>query len=140
MSTDRRLPFVDTHTVSVALGPDQLWTALHRYAEKLSLPGGRVLPALLGTDPRPGFAVTSEIPGERVVLTGRHRFAEYELMFTIEGRTSQRTTLLHATTHAAFPGLHGRAYRRLVIGTGLHEIATKRMLRAITEAAVSDAD
>lgn len=134
------LPFVDTHTVSVALGPAPLWTALRKHADNLGRPGWRVLGFVLGTDPPAGFAVVREIPGERLVLAGRHRFAQYELMLTIERRTSERTTMLHATTHAAFPGVRGRVYRRLVVGSGLHAVVTRRLLRTIVASAGAGTD
>lgn len=38
---------------------------------------------------------------------------------------------LRATTRAAFPGLHGSAYRALVIGTGAHLRVTHRMLASV---------
>jgi hypothetical protein len=39
--------------------------------------------------------------------------------------------VLRAKTYAEFPGLRGRIYRALVIGTGAHVLATNHMLRAI---------
>jgi hypothetical protein len=42
---------------------------------------------------------------------------------------------LRALSFADFPGLHGKVYRALVIGTGGHRIVARRMLRNIaTEA------
>ena len=125
------LPYVDTHTISIALGPDQVWHAVRRYAGSLGLsprsPFGRVLAA----QPPSGFAVVSEEVGERIVLAGRHRFATYRLEFELDARTADRTTLVHARTWAAFPGAQGRAYRLLVVSSGLHVIATKAMLQQI---------
>jgi hypothetical protein len=40
-----------------------------------------------------------------------------------------------AHTSAAFPGLAGRAYRALVIGTGGHRIVVKQLLRAVARRA-----
>jgi hypothetical protein len=125
------LPYLDTHTITVALGPEQVWQRTCRYADGLGIGDRNPLAVLLGTDPRSGFAVTEEIPGELVTLAGRHRFARYELVFQVEPRTAERTTLLHAHSYAEFPGAAGRAYRALVIGTGLHVVATTRMLHQI---------
>jgi hypothetical protein len=36
-----------------------------------------------------------------------------------------------ARTYAVFPGVHGRAYRLLVIDSGLHGIVVRRMLAAL---------
>jgi hypothetical protein len=38
---------------------------------------------------------------------------------------------VRAETRAAFPGLQGRAYRALVIGTRGHVLAVRRLLRAV---------
>lgn len=43
-------------------------------------------------------------------------------------------TLLRATTYAEFPGLRGRGYRALVIGSRLHVVATRGMLRSVARA------
>jgi hypothetical protein len=44
-------------------------------------------------------------------------------------------TRVRARTHAAFPGL-GRLYRQLVIGTRIHVLATRGLLRATRKRAV----
>jgi hypothetical protein len=85
---------------------------------------------LLGTDPAPGFAVAATLPGERLELAGRHRFARYVLAFELRDGPPGITRLA-AQSFAEFPGLHGRAYRALVIGTRLHVVATRRLLREI---------
>jgi hypothetical protein len=38
---------------------------------------------------------------------------------------------LRALTFAAFPGLHGKVYRALVIGSGGHRVVVRRMLKRI---------
>ena len=128
------LPYVDTHTVSVAAGPEAVWDAVQRYADRVGVPEG-VLSRLWGTEPPRGFAVTEAVPLQSLTLSGRHRFSEYRLTFRVEARTEERTTLLHAETRAVFPGVHGRAYRAAVIGTRLHVLATRRMLRTIADLA-----
>jgi hypothetical protein len=73
----------------------------------------------------PGFRVAEAEPGRRLVLRGRHRFSDYQLTFLLDddGR-------LRAQTHAAFPGVKGRVYKTLVLGSRLHVLATRRILRA----------
>ena len=61
----------------------------------------------------------------RLELRGRHRFSSYALVFLIEpGR-------VRAQTYAEFPGVKGRVYRALVIGSGAHGVVTRRLLRRI---------
>jgi hypothetical protein len=48
-------------------------------------------------------------------------------------------TRLSARTDAAFPGIHGRAYRAAVIGSGGHRRVMERMLRSIRRAAEAPA-
>jgi hypothetical protein len=75
---------------------------------------------LAGATP-PGFAVASAQRPQRLELRGRHRFASYApLVFVIEpGR-------VRAQTFAVSPGIRGRLYRALVIGSGGHGVATRR--------------
>ncbi len=40
-------------------------------------------------------------------------------------------TLLSARTYADFPGVGGRVYRALVVGSGAHVLAVRRMLRSV---------
>lgn len=125
------LPFLDTHTVTVAQGPEPVWEAVVAYADQLGFGARNPLPLLLGTVPRAGFTPAVEVPGRVLALSGRHRFARYRLVLEVEPRTEERTTLLHAHSYAVFPGVAGRAYRALVVGTGLHVVATKGLLRRI---------
>jgi hypothetical protein len=142
------LPFIDEHSVDVAASPDAVWAALGRTVGQQSRLPVRAVATVLGTDPRaprgdplvlgstiPGFRVTAAVRGERIVLSGRHRFSEYELVFELTARADG--TRLSALTYARFPGPHGRAYRALVIGSGGHRIAVRRMLRGIAGAAES---
>src|SRR5690625_635700 len=128
---DDELPYIDEHTVRVDAPRQPVWTALQRYVTSL-LRGAESNPlvALLGPDPRAGFAVAESTEQQRLILVGRHRFSRYQLVFELTDDPGGGT-LLHARSYAAFPGLHGRAYRALVIGTGLHVVATNYMLRAI---------
>jgi hypothetical protein len=131
------LPFIDEQAIRIPAPRDVVWPALERYVER-ALAGGdrRILGRLLGTDPPSGFAVAQREPGVRIVLEGRHRFSRYELAFEL-AEARDGATLLRAQTSAAFPGLHGRTYRALVIGTRAHVLVTNSMLRAVRRLAVS---
>jgi hypothetical protein len=73
--------------------------------------------------------VVESEPGRRLALRGQHRFARYALTFLIEGDR------LIARSEAAFPGIHGRLYRALLMGTGGHQIVTRGLLRQVARAA-----
>ena len=90
---------------------------------------------ILGHDPPAGFEVEREIPGEQLDMAGRHRFSRYRLVFELADAADNETRL-SARTYAEFPGLHGRVYRALVIGTRLHVLATNQILRSIRRAAL----
>jgi hypothetical protein len=142
MPTPDSLPFVDELSVDVAAGSDATWNAVREVVERMtSTAAGRQGTRLLGcadtgpAGPRPlaagstvpGFHVEAAEPPRRLALAGSHRFSEYALTFRLDGRGSERTRL-RAETRAIFPGLHGRAYRALVIGTRGHVLATRRVL------------
>jgi hypothetical protein len=135
------LPFVDTHSVVVPAARDTVWAALQEYvARSLLMSDRHPLGLVLGTEPRAGFAVTETVPAQRLMLSGRHRFSRYRLTFELSdapgGPGNSPATVLRAVTDAAFPGVHGRAYRALVIGTGGHSVATNRILRAVRRRAL----
>jgi hypothetical protein len=132
-------PFLDRHEIVVAASPQAVWEALPAV-----LPGAAAaLYALaVGADPAlasgvvpavgatvPGFRVDASEPPRRLRLAGRHRFSRYVLEFTLE--PAPGGTLLAATSHAAFPGLLGAAYRALVVGSGGHGLVVPAMLRAV---------
>jgi len=124
-----RLPFVDEHARVVAAPPDRTWAALRGYVDRLTTAPHPVLGRVLGTRPRSGFAGVAADPPRELVLAGRHRFSTYRLVFVIDpdGQGSR----LRAMTYAAFPGLHGRAYRAgLMLSTG-HARAAQGMLRTV---------
>jgi hypothetical protein len=131
------LPYVDEHAIEVAVPRDQAWAALRRYvADSLLTSGGGAFRRLLGTDPPPGFEIAAATPPQRLELAGRHRFARYILAFELADAAAG-TTRVYARTFADFPGVHGRTYRALVIGTGLHIVATRRILRSIRRCALN---
>jgi hypothetical protein len=123
-------PFVDEHRTNVEASPEVVWRALRAYVDRmLAANEGRLFTKLLGAHPAAGFEVGEEAPERRLELTGRHRFSRYRLVFELE--PAERHTTLKALTYAVFPGLHGRAYKLLVIGSRAHVVATRGMLRAV---------
>ncbi len=137
MSIDPDLPYVDEHAIAIAAPRDVVWTALRRYATTLvGMSDGNPLAGVLGTAPRSGFEVAEEVPGNKLVLAGRHWFSRYTLVFELHDLANDRTGL-RATTYAAFPGPHGWMYRALVIGSRAHVLATNHMLRAVRQRSLS---
>jgi hypothetical protein len=131
------LPYIDEHRQRVDAPADVIWSALLKVLRGMS--GGAPLARILGCDPVrgtaefagrpgeavPGFRVAEAEPGQRLVLRGRHRFANYALTFLIDREG------LRAQTHAEFPGVLGRLYRAAVIGSGGHRLVTRRLLRQV---------
>ena len=137
------LPAIDEHSVEIAAGRKRVWDAL-----VAGLPGGspaersrQVGAALLGWEERRatgrpgevgstlvGFRVERARPRKELALTGRHRLSRYALTFRIEDGRRAGTTVLRAATDAEFPGVAGRAYRALVIGSGIHARVMRGML------------
>jgi hypothetical protein len=137
-----RLPYVDEHSMLVSATPATTWgAALHVVDARLRGAGGTA--RLLGCadtavgGPRPldvgstlpGFHVEIAEPERQLTLAGRHRFSDYALILRFEDRRG--TTLVRAATRASFPGLKGHAYRALVIGTRIHILVTRRLLRGV---------
>jgi hypothetical protein len=138
------LPFIDEHSVSIDAEPDSTWEALERVVNRSFASGttarfSRIVGCTDTTSsgPRPlssgsampGFHVERADPARELVLAGTHRFSDYALVFRLDSSGNGRT-LLHAETRAAFPGLRGRIYRTLVIGTRIHVLVTRRLLDA----------
>jgi hypothetical protein len=142
---DVSLPHIDTHTVTIAAGADRVWDVLvTSMGRALSGRAARTYARVMQADhrqaagPRP-LATGSTTPGFRVVradrptelvLTGRHRLAAYEMVFELQPLDDGRTALA-CTTNAAFGRGPGRAYQALVIGSGGHAIATRRLLATL---------
>ena len=129
-------PFVDEHQIQIPASRDQVWSALRRYAESLGIGERNPLARLWGAEPRTGFEVAREVPNQQLGLAGRHRFSRYLLVFEL-GDLPGEETLLTAKTYAEFPGLHGSAYRALVIGTRFHVLAVRRMLSSIRSSSLA---
>ena len=130
------LPYVDEHAVRIPARRERVWEALQSYvARSLGLRAGHPLATVLGTEPRAGFEVKESSPSENLTLVGRHRFARYLLRFDLADDGDG--TLLRASTFAEFPGLHGRLYRTLVIGSRAHAVVVRRILRDVSRASLS---
>lgn len=146
-----RLPYIDVQQVEVAADVPAAWRALVA-GVRASLGGdhrpwlARLLaadpPGVAGdwsADPAPGaallgFAVDRVVPGELLSLRGGHRFSRYRLDFELAPAGPGRSRLA-ARSWAEFPGLAGSAYRTLVIRSGGHVLAVRRMLRGIARRA-----
>lgn len=139
------LPFVDEHATVVVAPPPRVWEALLRSAEATTKgPASGRFAALVGcadtaaSGPRPldtgsafpGFHVGAAVEGRELELLGSHRFSSYALIFRLEDLGDGRVRV-RAETRAEFPGLKGRIYRALVIGTRMHVLATNRILTAV---------
>lgn len=135
---------MDEHSIEIEAAPDVTWEALLATVERSVGAGAApTLARALGCEdtaasgPRPlaegsavpGFHVAGARSPQQLSLAGGHRFSNYALIFRLE--PSSGRTLLRAETRAEFPGLHGSAYRALVIGTRGHVLATNRILRAV---------
>jgi hypothetical protein len=141
-ASDEELSFVDEHRQPTDAPAALVWAALLRVVGRTSR-GGALFARLLGCEPArgtpafegrvgdavTGFRVAAVEPGRRLELRGRHRFARYALTFLLDDGA------LRAVTHADFPGLRGRIYRALVLGSGGHRAITRAILRRIARAA-----
>jgi hypothetical protein len=144
-----QLPYIDEHTIDIAADAADVWPEIlegiersfsHRWAELYAralrcddVTAGGPRPFAVGSTV-PGFRVTALTPRAELVLEGHHRFSSYALVFRIEAvRLGQAR--LHAETRAAFPGFAARVYRLLIIGTGGHVVAVRRLLAGITRRA-----
>jgi hypothetical protein len=139
-----RLPFIDEHCVDVAASPDDVWPAVvETFGDVLSAPLSRMFARIVGADPREprewnrtvagssvtGFRVVEAVRPRRLVLAGRHRFAEYAVVITSAATDTGTRCCLES--RAAFPGVHGRLYRIAVLGSHGHVVAVRRLLRTI---------
>jgi hypothetical protein len=138
------LPRLDEHAIDIDADADDVWTALGTTLDAaLSRPWSTVAGEVLGcadtraSGPRPlaegstvpGFRVAGVVPGALLALEGRHRYSGYALVFRLE-RVDGRTRL-RAESRATFPGAGGGVYRLLVVSTGGHAVAVRRLLAAV---------
>jgi hypothetical protein len=137
------LPHVDEHGVLVLAPVGAVWSALisvigSAFARPRVARAARVLGCAhtessgpidrIGSTV-PGFIVARVIEPAALALEGEHRFSRYGLIWSLEP-TKDDKTLLRAETRAEFPGIKGRLYRALVIGTRTHVLLVNRLLRA----------
>jgi hypothetical protein len=123
-----RLPYIDEHAITVGGSPQDTWSALLDVMCRDPHDPSTV-PA--------GFVLDEARAPERFALTGRHPFAVYRWVFELHEEAPRRTRL-RALTWARFPGVHGKIYRGLVIGTGAHRVAVRWTLKRVAAAAVTD--
>jgi hypothetical protein len=139
------LPFVDAHDTLVDASSAATWDALVVVVRAtFDRPGSARIARLLGCEPAlrgdlspsvsgatlPGFRVTVAEPERRLALEGRHRFSRYRLVFVLDP-VDGASCRLRAETWAAFPGLAGRAYRALVVGTRGHVLVVRLIFAAV---------
>ena len=127
-------PFLDEYTLEIAAPRQQVWDALVPYAASLGLPTRPPVTWVWAARPATGFEVVERVEGRLVALAGRHRFARYRLEFALDDAAGG--TALHARSYAAFPGVPGRAYRALLLGTHGHQLATRHLLAAVRRRAL----
>ena len=123
----KQLSYIDEHGISVDADRAQTWSALLRWACRD--------PGDPSTVRLPFFWLEDATPSVRLTLSGRHAFSGYRLVFEIADE-QPHCTRLTALTWADFPGLSGKVYRALVIGTGAHRLAVRRILKQIAAQAV----
>jgi hypothetical protein len=148
-----QLPYLDEHATAIAAGVDDVWLALietldQTFSRTHATSFARTVRCAdrTASGPRPlaegstipGFRVAAAAPGSELALEGRHRFSAYALIFRLDQVNAGRS-LLRAESRAAFPGLAGGVYRLLVVGTGGHIVATRRLLSAIASRSESRA-
>jgi SnoaL-like protein len=142
------LPLVDEHGLEIGAGVDRAWEALvatlpRAFDSRLARRGARILgcayveahgePSAIGST-FPGFVVARSVRPSTLALLGRHRFSTYALIFYID-ELGPGHSRLRAETRAAFPGMKGRVYRALVIGTRAHVRAVRRILNEVRDRA-----
>lgn len=149
---DAGLPVLDVHEAIVDADVVEVWRALLDTADTAMSAGSGWVGAVLGTADRrasgprplttgsvvPGFHVTEAVAGQRLVLAGRHRFSAYQLIFHVEPAGPGRTKL-SAESRAVFPGPGGWLYRTMLMRTGGHVIAVRRLLGAVRRRAEAQA-
>jgi len=139
------LPFIDEHAVEVNAPASAAWRALAETTEAsfgggpLKEIGAKILGCRETSTAGRADVAGSTVPGFRVervdaptemLLGGRHRFARYALRFRVDPESRGSSKVL-AETRADFPGVHGRAYRALVLGTRAHRVIVRRILGSV---------
>lgn len=81
-----------------------------------------------------GFVLEEADPPKRLAAKGEHWFSRYGIVFTLDEADSTHTRLT-IDSYGAFPGIHGRVYRALVVGSGGHRVIVREMLRRMASQA-----
>ncbi|WP_067825746.1 hypothetical protein [Nocardia inohanensis] len=116
-----RLPYIDSHSRIITADRAHTWAALLRTTCRN--------PEDLSTLPR-GFTLDEADPPRRLAAKGGHRFSRYRLAFELDEMEGGHTRLT-AVSHGEFPGIPGKIYRTLVVGSGGHRLVVRNMLRRI---------
>jgi hypothetical protein len=142
------LPRLDERAVVVAAAPDAAWhAALRTFRSAFAAPAARAAARLLGCQPAgisgwdrpvpgstvPGFRVVTAEPPTLLVVAGRHRFSRYGIAVRIS--PAERGSRVSVESRATFPGPHGALYRLAVVGSGVHVLAVRRLLRQVAREA-----
>jgi Protein of unknown function (DUF2867) len=126
-----RLPYIDEHAITVDANRAETWSALLRVmCRDPHDPAGVPI----------GFVLDEARHLERLALRGRHPFAIYRWVFELDplaDRGPAARTRVRSATWAHFPGVHGKIYRALVIGTGAHRVAVRWTLKRVAAAALT---
>jgi hypothetical protein len=124
-----RLSYIDEHAITIDANRADTWSALLR---------------VMCRDPRDpstvpvGFVLDECRAPARFALKGRHWFAAYRWVFELDDLDATAGTRLRAATWAAFPGIHGKAYRALVISTGAHRVVVRRTLKRVAASVLAE--
>lgn len=123
-----RLPYIDEHAITIDANRADTWSALLRVMCR-----DRHDPSTVPI----GFVLDEARAPARFALKGRHWFAVYRWVFELDELDGARTRL-RAATWADFPGIHGKAYRALVIGSGAHRVVVRRTLKRVAASALAE--
>ena len=139
------LPRIDEHSVVIAADAAAVWSGLLETLDRsFSRPAAAAYARVVGCADRdtagprpltegsslPGFRVVAAAAPYELVLTGRHRFSTYALVFRIESLDAG-VSRLRAESRASFPGVPGRVYRTLVLRSGAHVVGVRRLLHRV---------
>src|ERR1700710_726655 len=145
------LPWVDEHAGEIAAPVGVVWPVLLRTVERMTAGGaaphyaravgcgdveaGGPRPLEVGSTV-PGFHVAELAPERSLSLAGSHRFSNYALVFRLAPLGGRRTRPpLAAGPRAESPAFAGRAYRAAVIGTRMHVLIVRRVMRGVAHRA-----
>ena len=147
MSVDE-LPRIDEHACVIRAGVDDVYPiAVRTLLAGFTGLTARIIATVLGREPADvstdqtprvgrtvaGFAITQLEPPHLLVLRGRHHFSRYAIVLTLEPHPAGSRCVIES--RGEFPGLPGRVYETLVIGSHGHVMAVRHVLRSIRTAA-----